>query len=70
MTAVDPASDAAGKDLRPGDVIVAVNQAPARSVEALTEAVDEARAKHRKSVLLLAARNGDQRFVTVELATA
>jgi serine protease Do len=51
-------------------VIVSVNQAPVGSVAALTEAVDGARAKHRKSVLLLVDRDGDQRFVTIELSDA
>jgi serine protease Do len=70
VTDVDPASDAAEKGLRPGDVIVSVNQEPVGSVEALTAAVDSARAKQRKSVLLLVARGGDQRFVTIELGDA
>jgi serine protease Do len=70
VTEVDPDSEAAEKGLRPGDVIVSVNQKPVVSVEALTEAVNDARAKHRKSVLLLVARDSDQRFVTIELSDA
>jgi serine protease Do len=65
---VDPGSDAAAKGVRPGDVIVAANQEPVRSVKALAGVIDGARAKHRKSVLLLVERDGNQRFIAVELA--
>jgi len=67
---VDPSSDAAAKGLRRGDVIVAANQESVRTVKALAGVVDSARAKHRKSVLLLVERDGSQRFVAVELAKA
>ena len=67
---VDPTSDAAEKGVRPGDVIISVNQEPVPSVEALEKVVGDARAKDRKSVLLLLARGGGQHFVTVDLANA
>jgi serine protease Do len=70
ITEVDPDSDAASKGLRPGDVIVSVNQTPVKTVEALSEEVDDARARERKSVLMLVVRDGDQRFVTIELGSA
>ena len=48
---------AAGKaGPRSGDVIVAVNREPVRSVETQNDAVDETRTKHRKPVLLLVSR--------------
>ncbi|MDH3669187.1 MAG: Do family serine endopeptidase [Paracoccaceae bacterium] len=67
---VDPASDAASKGVRPGDVIVSANQEPIDSVGALENVVAQAREQDRKSVLLLVAREGGQRFVTVELGRA
>jgi serine protease Do len=49
---------AAGKaGLRPGDMIVAVNREPVRSVEALDQVVEDARAHDRKSALLLCDRH-------------
>ena len=67
---VDPMSDAATKGVRPGDVIVSINQEPVEDVETVEKVVGEARASERKSVLLLLARDGGQRFVTVELNQA
>ncbi len=70
VTEVQPGSGAASKGVQRGDVIVAVNQQPVRSVEDLEQAVSEAQKSNRKSVLLLLARERSQRFVTVPIGSA
>jgi serine protease Do len=70
VTDVDRSSDAAAKGIRPGDVIVSVNQRQVRTPGELEQALDEARKANRKSVLLLVAREGSQRFVTIGIGAA
>ncbi len=41
-----------------------------RTREDLSEVLEQARAANRRSVLLLVSRNGNQRFVTVEVGAA
>jgi serine protease Do len=53
ITAVDPASDAAEKGIRPGFLILSVNQIPVSSPAEIAAAVDAARRANRRSVLLL-----------------
>ena len=53
IAAVDPASDAAEKGLRPGFLIMSVNQVAVTSPAQVTAAVDAARRAGRRSVLLL-----------------
>ena len=67
VTDVDPDSDAATKELRPGTVIVEVNQEEVRSPEDIAKQVDAASAEGRKSVLMLVNQNGALRFVVVKL---
>jgi serine protease Do len=50
--AVDPSSDAAGKGVQRGDVIISVNQAPVASAADLSGAVAAARTAGRGSVLV------------------
>lgn len=70
VAAVSDDGNAAEKGLRPGDVITRVNQEKVSAPSDVVNAVDRAKSEHRKSVLLLIDREGDQRFVAVELATA
>ncbi len=61
---------AAEKGLRPGDIITSVNQKAVSSPSDVAAAVEEAAKAKRKAVLLLVERDGQQRFVAVELADA
>jgi serine protease Do len=70
IAGVDGDKDSAEKGLRPGDVITHVNQAPVDSPADVVKAVEKAESSKRKSVLLLIDRQGEQRFVAVELAHA
>jgi len=49
--------------VQPGDVLLAINGAPARNIEQVRTAM----AKAGKSVALLIERNGDKIFVPVRL---
>ena len=60
ITAVDPDSDAAQAGLRPGDVIVAVSQAPVKSVAEFHK--DAAAASKAGQQLFLTIKRGDQMF--------
>jgi len=62
---VDPASRAAEKGLRAGDVIVEAGQEQIATVADLEKAVKKAREAGRKSVLLLVRRDGRPRFVAL-----
>ncbi len=53
ITAVDSASDAAEKGIRPGFLIISVNQMPVTSPAEVAAAVEAARRAGRRSVLLL-----------------
>ena len=65
---VDPASRAAEKGLRSGDVILEVAGEKVNSPSDFGKAIARAREKGRKAVLLLVrSRNGDQRFVALPL---
>ncbi len=70
VTYVDPASAAARKGIRPGDVIVEVAQNDVRRPGDVVDRVAEEKASGRKSVLLLLASGGDLRFVAVRIRDA
>ena len=60
-------SPAANTGLRPGDVILRVNNVPVDKPEQVREQVRKTAGKHRKQVLLLLSRGGNERFVAVPL---
>jgi len=64
---VDGSSAAADRGIRPGDVIVEVNQEPVTSPKEVSDKVKSVQDGGRKSVLLLVERAGDLRFVAVRL---
>ena len=65
---VDPDSSAYGKDLRAGDIITEIGQQPVNSAQDVNDRIAAAKAGGRKSILLLVHRDGDKRFVAIELA--
>ena len=63
---VDPASPAAERDVKVGDVIVEVAQEAVTSLDDIAKSVDKVRKAGRKAVLLrLEDGKGDLRFVAV-----
>ncbi len=70
ITNVDEESDAARKGLRPGDVIVEVNQTKVTSPKEIEEKVKEALRLGRRSVLLQVKRGDDLNFVALRIKTS
>jgi serine protease Do len=69
VSAIDPSSDAAGKSLQVGDIILSINQRATRTPEEAAAAVTAARAAGRRSVLLLVRRgNTPPGYLGVELS--
>lgn len=64
---VQPAGRAAAQGLRAGDVIVLVNQRPARTPQVLSEAVAQAKRERRGAISLLVLRGESKRFVAIPL---
>ena len=60
-------SEAAEKGIMPGDVIVEVNQQPAKEPKDVTDIIHKAETSGRSSVLLLISREDDVRFVALRL---
>lgn len=65
ITKVDPSSDAAEKQLRPGNVIVEVNQEKVSSPDDVAKQIEVAKASGKKSVLMLINQGGSLRFEAV-----
>lgn len=66
---VDEDSPAAEQGIRPGDIIrkVGRNQSSARSVKDIKKTVEQARKRKDKTLLFLIERNGNSRFVALQL---
>jgi serine protease Do len=68
VTEIDPASPAAAKNVKVGDVIVEAAQEQIETVEDLTKAVEKVRKTGRKQVLLrVDGAKGDTRFVALPI---
>lgn len=68
VASVNPDRPAAAAGVQPGDIIVAVNQAPVRSARQVTQAIAQAGKSGRHSVLLLVERGDAQIYVAVPFA--
>ncbi|WP_336278991.1 Do family serine endopeptidase [Bartonella sp. CB175] len=67
ITDVDPDSDAADKGIRPGDVIVTVNNKPVKKASDITDMINHAQKLGRPSVLLQMRTNDLNRFVVLPI---
>ena len=68
VTNIDPDSDAAEKGIRPGDVIMSVNNRQVKKVSEFVDAIKEAKKSGRTAVLLQVESNGQNRFVALPIA--
>ena len=67
MTDVTPDGAAAGRGLKPGDVIVEVQQEPVSTPADVQERMDRYRKQNRKTVLMLVQSGEGLRWVPVPL---
>jgi serine protease Do len=68
VTEVDPASPAAEKGIKAGDVIVEIAQEPVASIDDVTKGIDKVKNAGGKAVLLrVEGGTGDMRFVALPL---
>ncbi|MGR3723789.1 DegQ family serine endoprotease [Abyssibius alkaniclasticus] len=67
ITAVEPGSEAAGKGLRAGDIIVEVNQELVSRPSDIVDQIRRATDSGRRTVLMLVRRDGNGRFVALAL---
>ncbi len=67
ITDVDKDGQAAERGLRQGDVIVEVGQEEVNSPDQISQKLEEAAKKDKKSVLFLVEREGDLRFIPMKL---
>jgi serine protease Do len=68
VTAVEPQSQAAQKNIKPGDVIVEAAQDPVASVEDIAKSIEKVRKAGRKQILLrIESPKGELRFIAMPL---
>ncbi|WP_208435175.1 Do family serine endopeptidase [Bartonella phoceensis] len=67
VTDVDADSDAADKGIRPGDVIVTVNNKSAKKISDITDAIKNAQKLGRSAILLQVRTNDQNRFVALPI---
>ncbi|MEL6089037.1 Do family serine endopeptidase [Bartonella schoenbuchensis] len=64
---VDSDSEAAEKGIRPGDVIVTVNNKPIKKVSDITDAIKNAQKLGRNAILLQVRTNDQNRFIALQI---
>ncbi len=64
---MDSDSDAADKGIRPGDVIVTVNNKPVKKASDITDTIKNAQKLGRKAILLQVRTNEQNRFVALPI---
>ncbi len=69
IVTVDPSSDAAGKGLQRGDVIMSVNRKPVTSGTDIAKLVSASKAAGRTQVLLYVQRRNFGTFIPIEIAS-
>ncbi|WP_317992991.1 Do family serine endopeptidase [Bartonella gliris] len=67
VTDVDSDSDAADKGIRPGDVIMTVNNKPVKKVSDIIDTIKNAQKLGRKAILLQVRTNDQNRFVALPI---
>lgn len=70
VTNVDPNSDASDRGIRPGDVIVSVNNQAVKNAAEINDAIEAASKAGRKAVLLQLQSNDQSRFVALPITQA
>jgi serine protease Do len=66
VTEIDPSSQAASKNIRPGDIITEAQQTPVKEIKDIEAAIEKVKKSGGKSVLLLVEdAKGDTRFVAI-----
>lgn len=68
VTNVDPDGDAADKGIRPGDVIISVNNKEVKKAADISDAISEAKKAGRSAVLLQIQNNDQNRFVALPIS--
>ncbi|MCC6919386.1 MAG: DegQ family serine endoprotease [Alphaproteobacteria bacterium] len=67
VTSVKAGSDAAGKGLNKGALIVAVGNKPVKTVADVTQAATDAKSAGRKTVLILIEERGVRRYIAIDI---
>ncbi|MBL8838747.1 MAG: DegQ family serine endoprotease [Alphaproteobacteria bacterium] len=70
ITRVQEGSSAAERGLRAGDVIVEVGQEEVTTPQQVAAKIQQARAQNRRSILVMIERQGEQRFVGLQVEPA
>ncbi|AQX18684.1 MULTISPECIES: Do family serine endopeptidase [Bartonella] len=67
VTDVDSDADAADRGVRPGDVIVTVNNRPVKKASDITDAIKDAKKLGRNAILLQVRTNDQNRFIALPI---